>query len=167
MVGEQDPRAELMRLANGYQVSQAIHVAATLGIADLLGGGTRGSDDVAAEAGVHPGSLYRLLRALAAVGVFREEADRRFSLTPVGRCLRSDADCPLGPWAEFVGRPYQWAAWGDLLHGVRTGGSAFRHVHGTDPWEYRSRHPEEGAIFDRAMTAMSRRVAQPSSSTCS
>ena len=90
-MGEQNPHAELMRLVNGYQVSQAIHVAAALGIADLLGEGPRGSDDLAAEAGVHPGSLYRLLRALAAVGVFREDADRRFSLTPMGRCLRSDA----------------------------------------------------------------------------
>src|SRR5919112_3743958 len=107
-----DPSAELMRLVNGYQVSQAIHVAATLGIADLLGDGPRGSDDLAAEAGVHPGSLYRLLRALAAVGVFREEAGRRFSLTPMGRCLRSDAELPVGPYAAFVGRPYQWAAWG-------------------------------------------------------
>ena len=149
-----------MRLVNGYQVSQAIHVAATLGIADLLGDAPRGSDDLAAEAGVHPGSLYRLLRALAAAGVFREEADRSFSLAPMGRFLRSDAERPVGPYAAFVGRPYQWAAWGDLLHGVQTGETAFRHVHGADPWEYRSRRPEEGAVFDRAMTAVSRRMAQ-------
>lgn len=159
-MGEQNPHAELMRLANGYQVSQAIHVAAALGVADLLGDEPRGSDDLAAEAGAHPGSFYRLLRALAAAGVFREWADRRFSLAPMGRCLRSDAEAPVGPYAVFVGRPYQWSAWGDLLHGVRTGGNAFRHVHGADPWEYRSRHPEEGAVFDRAMTALSRRVAQ-------
>lgn len=159
-MAEQNPHAELMRLVNGYQVSQAIHVAAALGIADLLGDAPLGSDDLAAEAGVHPGSLYRLLRGLAAAGVFREEADRRFSLAPMGRCLRSDAERPVGPYAVFVGRPYQWSAWGDLLHGVRTGETAFRHVHGADPWEYRSRHPEEGAVFDRAMTALSRRAAQ-------
>ncbi|TDH58309.1 methyltransferase [Dankookia rubra] len=156
----QNPYAELMRLTNGYQVSQAIYVAATLGIADLLGDEPRDSDDIAAKAGVHPGSLYRLLRALAAAGVFHEDADRRFSLTAIGQCLRSDADRTLGPWAEFVGRPYQWSAWGDLLHGVQTGETPFRHVHGADPWEYRSRHPEEGAIFDRAMTGMSRRMTQ-------
>ncbi|WP_043343556.1 methyltransferase [Belnapia moabensis] len=155
-----DPSAELMRLANGYQATQAIYVAATLGTADLLGNGPRSSDDLAGTVGVHPGSLYRLLRALAAVGVFHEEDDRRFSLTPMGQSLRSNADRSTGPWAEFVGRPYQWSAWGDLLYGVRTGDTPFRHVHGTDPWEYRSRHPEEGAIFDRAMTGMSRRMAQ-------
>ena len=165
-MGEQNPHAELIRLVNGYQVSQAIHVAAALGIADLLGDGPRASDDLAAAAGVHALSLHRVLRALAAAGVFREEADRRFSLAPMGRCLCSDAEQPVGPYAAFVGRPYQWAAWGDLLHGVRTGETAFRHVHGADPWEYRSRHPEEGAVFDRAMTALSRRVARAAVAAC-
>ena len=54
----------------------------------------------------------------------------------------------------FVGRPYHWQAWGALLHGVRTGENAFRSVHGTDVWDYRAAHPEEGAIFDGAMTAI-------------
>ena len=159
-MGEQNPHAELMRLVNGYQVSQAIHVAATLGIADFLGDGPRTSDDLAAAAGVHAPSLHRVLRALAAVGVVREEADRRFSLTPMGQCLRSNADRPVGPWAEYVGRPYHWLSWGDLLHAVRTGESAFRRLHGADLWEWRERRPEEGAVFDRAMTALSLRVAE-------
>jgi methyltransferase family protein len=88
-----DPReatATLMRLVNGYQVSQAIHVAATLGIPDLLADGARTSDELAEEAGADVDSLYRLLRALAGVGVVHEDDDRRFSLTPVGECLRSD-----------------------------------------------------------------------------
>ncbi len=121
MLAEQNPSAELMRLANGYQVSQAIYVAATLGIADLLGDEPRGSDDLAARTGANPGSLFHLLRALAAVGVFREEENRCFSLTPMGHCFRAGANRPAGPYAAFIGRPYQWSAWGDLLHGVRTG----------------------------------------------
>ncbi len=156
---EQNPYADLMRLTNGYQVSQAIQVAAVLGIANLLAGGARRSDELAAATGAHPPSLHRVLRALASVGVFHEEADRHFSLTPMGQFLRSDVDQPVGPWAEYVGRPYHWHAWGDLLHTVRTGEIAFQHVHGTDIWEYRSRRPEEGTGFDRAMTALSRRVA--------
>ena len=159
-MSERNAYAELGRMTNGYQVSQAIQVAAVLGIADLLGDGTRSSDDLAAAAGVHPPSLHRVLRALAAVGVFREEADRRFSLTPMGQCLRSDAPRPVGPWAEYIGRPYHWHSWGDLLHSVRTGESAFRHLHGADLWEWRGRSPEEGAVFDRSMTALSRGVAE-------
>ena len=157
---ETDPARELMRLVNGYQVSQAIHVAATLGIADLLKDGPRAVGGLAAATGSHPGSLYRLLRALAAVGVFHEDGDKRFALTPMGDCLRSDAANPVGPWAAFIGRPYVWQAWGHLLHSVRAGEIAFQHVHGTDVWTYRSEHAEEGAIFDRAMSAMSRGVIE-------
>jgi hypothetical protein len=159
-MNEPNPAGDLMRLANGYQVSQAIHVAATLGIADLLKDGSRSADDLAAATGSHAGSLYRVLRALAAVGVFREDDKRRFALTPMGDCLRSDAGTPLGPWAAFIGRPYFWQAWSHLLHSVRTGENAFRQVHGTDVWAYRSEHAEEGAIFDRAMTAISRGVIE-------
>jgi hypothetical protein len=152
-----EPAAELRRLVNAYQVSQAIHVAAVLGIADRLAGGPRSSDHLAAETDTDPRSLYRLLRALAAVGVLREEESRRFSLTEVGDGLRSDADAPIAGWAAMIGRPYYWQAWGALLHSVRTGENAFRHVHGTDPWTYRAAHPEEAAIFDRAMADLARR----------
>jgi hypothetical protein len=155
----QRPALALRRLVNGFQVTQAIHVAAVLGIADLLIDGPRSSDDLAAVTASHPQALYRLLRALASVGVFREEADRRFALTDLGACLRSDAPESVGGWAAFVGEPYQWQAWGALLHSVRTGENAFRHVHGVDSWTYRARHPALSASFDRAMTDLSRQVS--------
>jgi hypothetical protein len=155
---DETPTVALRRLANGYQVTQAIHVAATLGIADRLRDGARDSDALARETGTHAPSLHRVLRALASVGVLHEGADGRFALTAIGECLRSDADEPVGAWAAFVGRPYHWQAWGALLHGVRTGENAFRSVHGTDVWDYRAAHPEEGAIFDAAMTDIMRRA---------
>ena len=153
------PSLALRRLVNGYQVTQAIHVAAVLGIADLLADGPRSSDDLAAATETHPGTLYRLLRALAGVGVFREEADRHFALTDLGACLRSDAPEPVGGWAAFVGESYHWQAWSALLHSVQTGENAFRHVHGIDSWTFRSHHPELSASFDRAMTDLSRQLS--------
>jgi predicted protein tyrosine phosphatase len=145
-----------MRLINGYQVSQAIHVAAVLGIADHLREAPRSSDELAALTDTHPQSLYRLLRALAAVGVFHEDGERRFSLTKMGQSLRSDTADSIAGWASLIGRPYYWQTWGHFLHSVRTGDNAFRDLHGSDVWAYRSDHPEESAIFDRAMTALSR-----------
>jgi hypothetical protein len=153
---DQRPVAELRRLANGYQVSQAIHVAATLGIADLLADGPRASDELAAETDTDPQALYRLLRTLAAFGVFREDEDRRFALTELGDVLRSDAPEGIAGWAVFAGGPSHWRAWGELLHSVRTGESAFAHVHGTDVWSWRAERPGESAIFDRAMMALTR-----------
>ncbi len=159
--GKLDPTAaaaELHRLLNGFQISQAIHVAAVLGVADHMTSGPRPSDEIAAAVGAHPRTLYRLLRALAAIGVFREHEQRRFSLTPMGECLRSDADHPVRPFAVFIGQAYQWQTWGHLLHSVKTGENAFRTLHGMGSWAYRAQHPEQNAIFNAAMTGNSRRI---------
>jgi hypothetical protein len=151
---DEAPAATLGRLIVGFQVSQAIHVAAVLGIADVLADGPRTSDQLAAETDAHPGSLYRLLRALASVGVLHEEEGRLFALTPMGEPLRSDVPGSLRGWAALVGRPYVREAWSHLEHSIRTGENAFRHVHGTDVWSYRAERPEESVIFDRAMEAL-------------
>jgi O-methyltransferase domain/Dimerisation domain len=150
------PAAQLLRLLNGYQLSQALHVAATLGIADCLQKGPRSAGDLAQEIGAHPRSLYRLLRALAAADVLREEHGECFALTPLGEPLRSDHPTSLAAWAVLIGRPYQWQSWGHLLQGVRTAETPFKTLFGTDVWEWRAQHLDESAIFDRAMTANSR-----------
>ncbi|MDQ4099502.1 MAG: methyltransferase, partial [Chloroflexota bacterium] len=153
-----DHSAALYRLGDGYRVTQALHVAAVLGLADLLKDGPRSSDDLAAASDTHPDALYRLLRALASVGVFHEEEDRRFALTELGAGLRSDAPESLAGWLSFVGDSYHWQAWGALLHSVRTGENAFRHVHGVDPWTLRARHPESSAVFDRAIASLASQI---------
>lgn len=150
------PAERLRRLVNGYQVSQAIHVAATLGVADRLRAGPQTSAELAAAVGAHAPTLYRLLRALASVGVFREEAGGRFGLTPLGECLCADAPESVAAWAAFIGQPYYWQAWAHLLFSVRTGANAFRHVHGTNVWGYRQRDPEAAVVLDRAMTELTR-----------
>jgi hypothetical protein len=61
-----DASIELVRLIK-YQISQALHVAAILGVVDRLKDGPNSCDFLAAACGAHPASLYRLLRALASV----------------------------------------------------------------------------------------------------
>jgi hypothetical protein len=151
-----DPSVQLMRLINGFQVSQAIHVAATLGIADLLMDGSRSSDELAASTKSHPDALFRLLRALATVGVLIELPDKRFELTPIGDCLRSTAPTSRKAWACYVGRPYVWQSWGALNHCIESGEPAFDQLYGASIWEWRSKQPQENDIFDAAMTGLSR-----------
>lgn len=155
-----NPAADLMLLVTGYRVSQAIHVAATLGIADLIKDGASSASDLAVATDSNPAALYRVLRALAAAGVFHEDDDKRFSLTALGECLRSDAERPIAAYAAFVGRPHQWHAWGALSHSVRTGENAYRHVHGVGVWDYLVGHPDEALIFDRGMTGSSRGIVE-------
>jgi O-methyltransferase/methyltransferase family protein len=150
----ESPSDALLRLINGYQVSQAIHVAAALGLAGELADGPRAVGDLASVTDTHAGALHRLLRALAAVELVREEDDGTFGLTELGEALGG----PAGSWAAFIGRTPHWTSWGHLLHSVRTGENAFRAVYGVDVWEYRAQRPEEAAIFDAAMTGSTRRV---------
>lgn len=151
--------AELLRLINGFQVSQAVGVAAELGIADHLKSGLRDIAGLAAATGSHPRSLHRLMRALCAVGVFQEDADGRFALTPMGAYLRTDVDESRAAWARLVVRDYLWQAWAAALHGVRTGATPFEHVHGHDVWAYREQRPAESALFDLAMASLTKSVA--------
>ena len=153
--GELPPRDALLRMTNAYEASQAIHVAATLGIADLLEDGPRSAEDLAEATGTHAPTLYRILRALASVGVFAEEPDGRFGLTPPAEYLRSDVLGSVRAWAMLVGRPSFWTSWGHLLAVARNGEPAFRELHGATVWGYLAAHPEEGATFGAAMTALS------------
>ena len=155
-----NPQLALLGLINGFQVTQAIHVAAVLRVADHLHDGPRPAEELAALTRSDPDSLYRLLRALAAAGVFREDAGRTFALTPMGDCLRTNSATPLGAWAELAGSPYYRQAWGHLLYSVQTGENAFQNLFGKDVWRYRAEHPEQGATFDRAMTQLTRGGAE-------
>src|SRR5919112_2328959 len=153
--GESSPRDTMLQLTNAFRASQAIHVAATLGVADLLEDGPRSVDELAQATGTHASALYRLLRALASVGVFVEQPDGQFRSTPLAEYLRTNAPRSLRAWAMQIGQQYLWTSWGHLLHSVRTGEPAFPELYGTTAWEYRQAHPEEDAVFNAAMTALS------------
>ena len=146
-------------MINGYRTTQAIHVAASLRLSDALADGPRTPAELAAATGTDAPTLHRLLRALASIGVYEELPDGRFASTPLGDELRSTASRGLVGWAAFVGRPSHWQAWGALAHSVRTGENAFTTVHGRSVWEHRARDPEDNAVFDAAMTGMSRYVS--------
>jgi hypothetical protein len=146
--------AAVRGLINGHWTTQAIHVLVRLGIPDQLSPGPRSATELAVTAGAHEESLYRVLRAVAAIGLLNELPDRRFALGQLGEALRSDVPGSLAGWAAFVGRPYEFQAWARLYDGVMTGEHAFRIEHGTGPWEYRQSHPEEVTIFNRAMNSL-------------
>jgi hypothetical protein len=131
----QQAASELTKLINGFQISQIIHTAASLGIADVLKDGAGASTEIARATGAQPGPMYRLLRALASVGVLEQGSDAHFALTPMGDCLRSDAPRSRAAWARYIGRPHVWRSWSEMRHTVMTGETAFQHVYGEVLWE--------------------------------
>ena len=147
------PRDELNRMIAGFWATQAIHVAVRLRVPDLLSAGPRTAEELTAETGTHARSLYRLLRALSSSGVFREDAEHRFALTPLSECLLGNTAGSLSALAWMRG-DWQYRAWGDLLHNVQTGETAFEHVFGEPLFEFLRHTPENAAIFDQGMVGV-------------
>jgi len=140
-------------MISGFWLSRALYAAAKLGLADLLKDGPRTADELAKLSGTHPPSLYRVLRALASAGVFSEAPDARFSSTPLSSTLETDAPASLRGFAIAELGEDHYPAWGELLHSVRTGETAFNRLFGMSVWEYRAQHPEDARIFDEAMAS--------------
>jgi hypothetical protein len=141
------PAERLWDLLRGALATRALAVAADLGVADALADGPRPVADLAAESGADPDVLRRILRALAADGVFVEAEPGVFANTDASELLRRDGD----GWHEFAhmfGGVFLTAA-GTL--DPRTGEGTFPRDFGTDYWSWLGQHPEERAIFDRAM----------------
>jgi len=154
------PPAVLMQMVMGRWVSQAIGAAAQVGLADQLPPGeTRSADALAAATSAHGPSVYRLLRALASVGIFAEGPAGSFTHTPLSALLRDDTPGSLKPMALFMSTPEHVGAWIELQHSVRTGGCAFVKAHGQAPWDYLREHPALGEIFNNAMTSFSAMAA--------
>ncbi|MGE5775070.1 MAG: methyltransferase, partial [Chloroflexota bacterium] len=151
----------LMQMINGYWNSQMICVAAKLGIADLVADGPKSSAELARTTGTHAPTLYRLLRALASLGVFVEDDQGRFGLTPLAEPLRTGVPDSLHDWVVFAAGVEAWRSWEQLSYSVTTGEAAFEHVWGMPNWDYRAQKPEANAIFNAAMISVSSRRIGP------
>lgn len=147
-----NPYQELVGMTSSHWITQAVYAAAELGLADLLADGSRSSTQLADATGTHAGSLHRLLRFLATLGVFEQVEPDGFALTPVGELLRADVPGSVRSLAIFRGEE-SYQAWGDLLHTVKTGEQAFARVIGAPVFEYLVEHPERAQIFNNAMSA--------------
>lgn len=150
---EVSPRI-LLELIAGTWRSQAVCVAAELGIADLLKDGPRSAYEIAHALNASEDAVYRLLRALASLGLFSSQSERRFTLTPLGTYLRSDVAGSLRGYARFVGHDFTRRPVGDLAYSICTGLSAVDHVFGMGAFDYLAKHPDVAAVVNDAMTAM-------------
>src|SRR5262245_36205705 len=145
------PQFAMLQLITGFWVSRAIYVAAKLGLADLVKDGPKTAGELAQLTGTHAPSLYRVLRALAGVGVFAGAGHGRFSQTPLSETLRSDTPGSLRAMAMVELGQERFAAWGNLMRSVETGDTAFDSLFKQNVWEYYERNPEDASNFNEEM----------------
>lgn len=153
-----DERARLLSLINANWTTQAISVAAQLGLPELLRDGPQSADALAQATHCHGPSLARLLRALTSIDVLSESTDGRFELTSVGALLRAGATGSLAAWAEFCGTR-SWATWGRLVESVRTGDSIRKQTSGADGFHHLQDDAQGALLFNRAMVDLTQPVA--------
>ena len=144
----------VLRMANAFHGSQAIHVAAELGLADLLAGGPLDAAALAAAAQVDAPALYRLMRVLVSAGVFSQDEQGRFGLTEVGAALRTNQSSAVRDAVRFLTSEWIWRAWGEFGYSVRTGKPAFDRVWGMSNFEYWEHNGEAGRIHDAGMAGI-------------
>src|SRR6516164_51697 len=144
---------QLDQMITGYWISQAIYAAAKFGIADHLQDGPKTVADLASATSTNPDALYRLLRALASVGIFAEGESHRFSLTPLAEPLRSDIAGSKRALALMSGDE-QFRTWAEIDYSIRTGKIAFDKVFGKPIFDYLGDHPDKARIFDAAMVGI-------------
>ncbi len=128
-----------------------LEVAASLEVADRIGGEPMPFDKLARQCGAHPTALLQLCRALAAFGVFSVDGDGNVGHTEKSRWLKSSAIPTLHHAARYWGMPSTWSAWGHLEYAIRTGKAPFEDVFGMPNFDYLGAHPQEAGLFDAFM----------------
>jgi len=152
------PQAVLMRMSHGYQDAKALQVVAELGIADLIAEAPKTADQLSKIVGVHSNSLYRVLRALASLGIFKETDDSHFENTPLSEAIRADVPGSVKDHVIMTPNDGFLFAWAKFMDVVRSGKPSFKDVNGCDQWEYFRRHPDIGEKFNKGIAARTSQV---------
>jgi hypothetical protein len=143
------PEAQLIEMLMAPVVPRLLHVAATLKLADRLSEAPKTAEELAESTATHAPALYRLMRTLASVGVFKEDQAHRFSLSPIGETLLSGA--PGRATALIIGGDLVWRSLEHALYSVQTGNTGFEKAYGKPLFNWLADQPEEAALFGETM----------------
>ena len=137
----------LLRMSDGLIIQQVLYAAAKLGVADLMQDGPRSVAELARRLEVNEPALYRILRALAAHGVFEETAPHTFANTELSRFLCTGVPGSIRSIIIFRGSEFFYPPFVEILYSIQTGQSARTMLNqGLDGFEYLRKHPELAGI---------------------
>jgi hypothetical protein len=161
LVAMLSPQIQLERMTNiqNWVTRQAVRVAVSLNIPDLIASGVTDVDGLAARVGADPDSLRRLSRHLVQCGVFTTPTPTTLGLTTVGELLLTDGTGDRHEYFQLAGVvPRLEAAMAGMMHSVRSGEPAYPFVHGEGLWEQMGKDPHLTASFDAEMARHARAI---------
>jgi O-methyltransferase domain len=154
------PESALMQLIFGKQITYSLAGVARLGVADHMDATPVPVEELAAKVGAHAPSLFRVMRLLASVGVFKETPARRFGLTPVGALLKTNVKGSLRYLAMLFGDEWTTRAYEHFVDCVRTGSDGVTKAYGKHSFDFLAERPDQAGTFQRAMSNFSVVAAQ-------
>ena len=117
----QEAQLLLNQLLFGKQMTYCLSGVARLGVADHMNATPMAVEEIAGKTGAHAPSLYRVMRMLASMGVFKEEQGKRFALTPAGELLKSDTPGTMRYFAMMFGDEWTTRAYEHFTDCLRSG----------------------------------------------
>jgi len=150
--GSAEHARRLLDLSLGLLRSRVLHTAAELGLADELAAGPLTCEALADRTECDPDALYRLLRALCAMGIFTELGHRSFALNDAAHLLRSDEPRSVRDLVRYLGAGWNMRTQAEMLQSVRTGSPAFDLAHGMPLFDFLARHDADARLFDAALS---------------
>ena len=149
------PPFRLLQIGSAFWQSRALYVATKLGLADEIGDGRKGTTEIADTLGLHEGHLYRLMRMLGSIGIFREVSHRVFENSAASHCLRADNEQSVRAMVLMHNSPQMTKAWTESLEAcVRTGCIPFEQSNGRELFSYMDHDREFDLLFAQAMDAV-------------
>ena len=145
------PHVQLVQMATGAWVSNILHTAAVLELADQFTSGPRSAAELASRVHAHASSLHRLMRALASVGILAEQPGQRYALTALGEALRTGAPGSARAAVLTFGSQAVQGAWDQTVYSIQTGKTGFEKAHGMPLFDYLAKHPEAASLFNETM----------------
>jgi hypothetical protein len=141
--GTQDPQLLLGQLLFGKQMTYCLSGVARLSIADIMNATPMPVEEISGKTGAHAPSLYRVMRLLASMGVFKEEQGKRFALTPAGEPLKSDASGTMRYFAMMFGEEWTTRAYEHFTNCLRTGQDGVSKAYGQHVFDVLAERPEQ------------------------
>ena len=145
------PHVQVIQMGTACWVSQLISTAASIGLADHLADGPRSAVELAGTTGSNPRALHRFMRTLASFDILTQGDGDKFTLTPLGEALKSDAPGSARSTILTMAGPWMWKAWGEFQYSLETGKTAMEKVFGMPIFDYLAQNPHEAAQFSEAM----------------
>ncbi|MEV6840657.1 methyltransferase [Streptomyces sp. NPDC051133] len=158
---DQSDSYALLNVIQGAVITQAIFVAAKLGVADVLADGPLPVQDIAQRVGSDAKATHRILRALAGHGIFAVRPDGSYENTALSEKLREDVADSMRGFGLLMGHPLLWEEFGHLITTVRTGEPNLPKLRGKGALDFFHATPEYAAVFFQAFGQLSESETGP------